>query len=74
MTEALGRAGGTVVLEDDGGLAVTNLVADEIGDIVAANGWVLHELSTQTASLEEAFMELTQDSIDFRGAPTTAGG
>ncbi|MHB1613566.1 MAG: ATP-binding cassette domain-containing protein [Actinomycetes bacterium] len=74
LTEALGRAGGTVVLEDDGGLAVTNLVADEIGDIVAANGWVLHELSTQTASLEEAFMELTQDSIDFRGAPTTAGG
>jgi ABC-2 type transport system ATP-binding protein len=33
---------------------------------------VLHELAPQSASLEEAFMELTEDSIEYHGT-TTAG-
>ena len=35
-----------------------------------ASGLALHELSPQSASLEEAFMELTEDSIDYRGEAT----
>ena len=37
-----------------------------IGNLASASGLVLHELATQRASLEEAFMELTHDSVDYR--------
>jgi len=48
-----------------------------VGEIAAAHQIVLHELSEQDASLEEAFMELTKDSVQFHtdgnapGGPTT---
>jgi ABC-2 type transport system ATP-binding protein len=50
-------------------LSVTGLTTESIGDLAAANGFVLHELSFVQASLESAFMELTGDAVDFR-APT----
>jgi ABC-2 type transport system ATP-binding protein len=54
-----------------GALAVTGLDAEAIGDLAAAQGIVLHELSPQEASLEEAYMELTHDSVEYRSdAPT----
>jgi ABC-2 type transport system ATP-binding protein len=64
--EELLRAKGAVVRrENDGALAVSTLSASEIGDLAGANGIFLHELATQSASLEEAFMELTRDSVEF---------
>ena len=36
-----------------------------IGELAAAHQIALHELSEQDASLEEAFMELTKDSVQF---------
>jgi ABC-2 type transport system ATP-binding protein len=65
--EAMQSSGATVVQEDDGALSVAGLTAEEIGDIAFERRLLLHELSPQLASLEEAFMELTQDSIDYRG-------
>jgi ABC-2 type transport system ATP-binding protein len=65
--EAMQSNGATVVLEDDGALSVAGLNAREIGDIAYERRLLLHELSPQLASLEEAFMELTQDSVDYRG-------
>ncbi|MGN6332423.1 MAG: ABC transporter ATP-binding protein [Motilibacteraceae bacterium] len=50
------------------GLRVTGLAAPRIGEIAAAGGIVLHELTPQLASLEEAFMELTAGSVEY-GAP-----
>ena len=44
---------------------MTGLEAAEIGDLAAANNIALHELSSQLASLEDAFMELTRDSVDY---------
>jgi hypothetical protein len=41
--------------------------APAVGELSAASGIVLHELTPQTGSLEEAFMELTHDSVEFRG-------
>ena len=38
----------------------------------AAKGLTLHELATQRASLEEAFMDLTRDSVEFRATEATA--
>jgi len=52
------------------GLRVTGLAAPRIGEIAAAGGIVLHELTPQLASLEEAFMELTADSVEY-GVPAT---
>jgi ABC-2 type transport system ATP-binding protein len=46
-------------------LSVTGLDAPRIGEIAAANGIVLHELTPRLASLEEAYMELTADSVEY---------
>ena len=55
----------------DGALEVAGLTAEQIGEAAAANGIVLHELTPQQASLEEAFMELTRDDVEFRaGTPS----
>ncbi len=53
-------------------LSVTGLEAPRIGEIAAANQIVLHELRPQLASLEEAYMELTADSVEY--APTRTQG
>jgi ABC-2 type transport system ATP-binding protein len=51
---------------EDGALVVTGMDASAIGDLAASHAIALHELSPRRASLEEAFMELTHDSVDFR--------
>ena len=56
----------------DGGLAVSRLTTDEVGRLAGAAGITLLELTAQQASLEEAFIELTRDAVEFR-APTTRG-
>jgi len=49
-------------------LRVSNLDAPRIGEIAAADRIVLHELTPRLASLEEAYMELTADSLEY-GVP-----
>jgi ABC-2 type transport system ATP-binding protein len=49
-----------------GELTITGVSTDEIGDLAATNGITLHELTPQQVSLEEAFMELTHDSVQYR--------
>jgi ABC-2 type transport system ATP-binding protein len=51
---------------------VTGLSTDEVGRIAAAAGITLLELTAQQASLEEAFIDLTRDAVEFR-APTSKG-
>ena len=50
---------------EDGAIVVTGTTAPELGELAAARGLVLHELTPQRASLEEAFMELTKDSVEY---------
>jgi ABC-2 type transport system ATP-binding protein len=57
--------GGQVKPEADGGLGVVGLDAPRIGELAAGAGIVLHELTPRLASLEEAFMELTADSVEY---------
>jgi ABC-2 type transport system ATP-binding protein len=60
---------GTTVLSIDRGLfEVTGLSAEEIGDRAAAAGLALHELTVVRPSLEEAFMELTRDAVEYQSA------
>ena len=52
----------------DSELTVVGASTDQVGDIAAANGVVLHELSPQTGSLEQAFMRLTGDAVEYHSA------
>lgn len=59
----------------DGELTVGGLSTDQVGDIAAANGVVLHELSPQVGSLEQAFMRMTGDSVEYQtSVPSGAAG
>ncbi len=67
-------AGGSITPVEHG-IEVGVLTAAQIGDAAAANGIPLHELTPLQASLEEAFMDMTRDSVEFHattdaGAPT----
>jgi ABC-2 type transport system ATP-binding protein len=64
-------AGGGDGGADGTGMVVTGLVAPRIGELAASAGLVLHELTPRLASLEEAFMELTADSVEY-GDPKAA--
>jgi ABC-2 type transport system ATP-binding protein len=55
-----GQAAGSAAV-----LTVTGLPAARIGELAAASGVVLHELTPQLATLEDAFLELTADSLEF---------
>jgi len=48
-----------------GALEVHGLTAKQIGDLAAAHGIAIHELTPQQASLEEAFMRLTRTEVEF---------
>ena len=63
---------GDVAEDGDGGLAVSGLTTDQVGRLAGAAGITLLELTAQQASLEEAFIDMTRDAVEFR-APTTGG-
>lgn len=49
-------------------LLLDGITAAEVGEIAAANGIVLHALSTDAASLEEAYLELTRGELEYAAA------
>ena len=62
--------GGEATADGDRTLLVRGLTTDAIGDIAFEQGIRVHELSALRASLEEAFMELTADSVEYHaGVP-----
>jgi len=61
----------SVTSSEPGLLEISGLTAAQIGDTAAAHGIALHELSPQQASLEEAFMELTREDVEFRAGEVT---
>jgi ABC-2 type transport system ATP-binding protein len=63
---------GSVTTDEPDLLSVEGLAAEQIGRIAAVNGIVLAELTPLTASLEEAFMDLTHDEVEYRNSSTTA--
>jgi len=65
LAELLSGSCGTVVLQKDGALLVTDLDPAAIGETSAREGIVLNELAPQRASLEEAFMALTKEHLEF---------
>jgi ABC-2 type transport system ATP-binding protein len=57
---------------DDASLEVTGLTAELVGETAAAHGIVLHELTPVSASLEEAFMDVTRDDVEYGVRPEAA--
>jgi ABC-2 type transport system ATP-binding protein len=70
VSEVAARAAATsaagAVTSPDGSLTVHGLTAAQVGDLAFEQGVRLHELTVVRASLEEAFMELTADSVEYR--------
>jgi ABC-2 type transport system ATP-binding protein len=62
--------GVTVTRTDGGELHVDGLDAHRIGEVATQAGIALYELHTATASLEEAFMALTADEVEYASATT----
>jgi len=67
---ALRDVGAKVKAESYGTLMVSGMSSVEIGDLAALRSLTVHELTPVRASLEDAFMELTSDAVEFR--PTEA--
>jgi ABC-2 type transport system ATP-binding protein len=63
----------TVTSRETGVLEVGGLEPAEIGERAAAAGLVLHELALQEPSLEEAFMELTHDAVEYHATSGLTG-
>ncbi|MFF5495513.1 ABC transporter ATP-binding protein [Streptomyces aquilus] len=66
LTSALTEAGGHVLPEQDGALRITGLPLPRISDIAHDTDVRLWELSPHSASLEEAYMRMTQGAVDYR--------
>ncbi len=60
------RGQGLTVAANDGAAVVTGAPIERVGELAATNAVTLYELTPQRASLEDVFMELTAESVDFR--------
>ena len=77
LARALAARGIGVAPQPDGSLQITGASSDLVGQLAAANGWSLQELSARQASLEQRYLEMTGTSVDFRtidAAPNLNGG
>jgi ABC-2 type transport system ATP-binding protein len=69
-TTVLAQAGGTIAVSDHDLISVSGLPAGRIAELLGGSSVPFSGLAPHQASLEEAYMELTRDSVEFRGIPT----
>ncbi len=69
LEELLRRGGAGVVALESGLLEVTGRTAAHIGDAAAEAGLPLHELTTVGGSLEDAYLQLTADEVEYHSTP-----
>ncbi|MFE7565913.1 ABC transporter ATP-binding protein [Streptomyces sp. NPDC057539] len=74
LTTALAEAGGQVLSEPDGALRITGLPLSRISDLAHEAEVRLWELSPHQASLEEAYMRMTQSAVDYRSTADALEG
>ncbi len=76
MTEsfvaALRGAGAAATMHEDGSILASGMTSAQIGQLASDRALTLFELSPLQASLEDAFMELTRDAVEFRTTPVSA--
>ena len=73
LVELLTDRGATVTTVAPGQLEVVDLTSAEIGDIASGHGVPLHELTPLSASLEDAYLSLTRDEVEYRSEAMTQG-
>jgi len=73
LAELLTDRGATVTTVAPGQLEVAELTSAEIGDLAADRGLPLHELTPLSASLEDAYLSLTRDEVEYRSETMTQG-
>ncbi len=71
LAQALAGPDVTVTNVADQTLEVSGRTSEDIGTVAARAGVTLFELTTQSASLEEAYMALTENSLDYRSTAET---
>ena len=71
FVSVLGRAGARPTVDADGAIVVKGLSSSAIGELAAGQALTLHELTPVRASLEDVFMELTSDSVEYRSRSPT---
>jgi len=64
--EVLERAGATVTATGPGALTVAGLPAERVVAVLSGSGVPFSEVSAHRATLEEAYLELTRDAVEFR--------
>ncbi|MFH9267076.1 ABC transporter ATP-binding protein [Streptomyces sp. NPDC017546] len=65
LRDVLHQEGYTAVETAGGVLEIDGATTEELGELAARHHLVLHELSSQRASLEEAFMQMTAGSVEY---------
>lgn len=63
---ALDGTGASVKVDPDGALVIKGMSSVEIGDLASNRSLTIHELTPLRASLEDAFMDLTHESVEYR--------
>ena len=66
IRDALAADGVRIESRERGTLEIHGVSAERIGQLAAQHQWVLHELTPRRASLEDAYMRLTGDSVEYR--------
>jgi ABC-2 type transport system ATP-binding protein len=69
----LSAAGATISQGQAGSLTIEGLTAPQIGDLAARSGLRIHELAPISGSLEDAFMQLTQNEVEYRPSTPPRG-
>ena len=72
LAQLVADEGGVVTTDPDSALMVTGVSAVRLGDLAFDHGIRVHELAPVQASLEQAFMELTRDSVEYHASATAA--
>ena len=66
----LADAGATVAVTDRDTVTISGLAPERIVAVLGEHGVPFSEVSAHRATLEEAYMELTRDAVEFRAAPS----
>ena len=72
--KSLATEKGAVGVDEQGGVNFSGISALQLGELAASAGIVLHELSPQAGSLEDAFLDATASSVQFHSAQSEGLG
>jgi ABC-2 type transport system ATP-binding protein len=70
----LAHAGATVAATDRDAVTVTGMPAERVVTLLGESAVPFSEISAHRATLEEAYMELTRDAVEFRAVPAEVAG